>query len=187
MPKSRLLLVIAALAVTATAVAQEQNPKSSNQKGSIRVETDSGRYGVGSDKLDPKHLGVDIYPGAKVDKGDDNQGEGANLFMEWGKEKTHLYVQKFVTTDSADKVLAFYHKQLSKYGEVLECRNGKPGVHVKSELKCDEDEDKDKKESKTIELKAGTKQKQHIVGVTPTDKGTEFGIVYLEQTKGAEL
>jgi hypothetical protein len=99
------------------------------------------------------------------------------LSLDWGKESTHFYVQKYTSSDSAERVLSFYRKQLSKYGPVLECRNGKPVNSVSARIKCDSDDD-----NKEIELKAGTESKQHIVGVTSTASGTEFGLVYLEQT-----
>lgn len=180
MPKSLMLLLTVAVALFSTAVfAQEQKPKSYNE--TLRLETDSGRYGVGSDKLDPKQLGVAIYPGAKVEE-NDNDGKGASLSLDWGQDSVRLYVQKYFTSDSADQVLSFYRKQLSKFGPVLECRDGKPLAAVASELKCE-----DGKDEKGTELKAGTENKQHIIGVTPKDGGTEFGVVYLDKTKRGEL
>ena len=90
---------------------------------------------------------------------------------------TRLYLQNYVTSDSADKVLSFYRKQLSKYGTVLQCRNGKPVAAVPSQLKCDSDKD-----FNSIELKAGSEEKQHMVGVTPTAGGAQFEVVYLDET-----
>jgi hypothetical protein len=180
MPKLRLLLLAAAVAFSTTALtAQEQPSKSDSQKHTIRVETDSGRYGAASEALDPKQLGVAIYPGARVDESE-HVGKGAHLSLDWGRDSTHLYAQQYVTSDSPDKVLAFYRKQLSKFGKVLECRGGKPLVSVTSELKCEDS--KNNQDEKGIELKAGTENSQHIVGVTPKDLGSEFGIVYLEKS-----
>lgn len=188
MPKSRLLLLTLAVALCSTLLfSQEQKPQSKNEKHTFRLETDSGRYGVAAEKFDPKQLGVAIYPGAKVDQRE-NDGKGANLSLDWGRDSVRLYVQKYVTSDAADKVLAFYRKQLSKFGAVLECRDGKPVAAVASELKCDDGEDgKNEKHDKGIELKAGTDKKQHVVGVTPRDGGTDFQVVYVEQTKRGEL
>jgi len=33
---------------------------------------------------------------------------------------------------------------------------------------------------KSTELKAGEGSSQHIVGITPNGKGTEFGVVYIQ-------
>ncbi len=196
MPKASLLLVtITLILCPSTLPAQDQKAKPDDRGHQIVVDTGSGRYGAGADHFDAKQLGVEIYPGAKVDERE-NDGKGANLFLEWGQDSTRLYVQKYVTTDSPDQVLAFYRKQLSKYGPVLECRNGKPVNKAASELKCGEDENGKGEEGgktekaansgthdKSIELKAGTKAKQHIVGVQPKDGGAAFQVVYLQQTR----
>jgi hypothetical protein len=175
-------LVVAAAMTSTVSFAQDDKAKSS-EKHQIVVETDTGRYGVGAERLDPRQLGVAIYPGAKVAENDDKEtgDNGANLFLDWGKDSTHLYVQKYVTSDSAEKVASFYRKQLSKYGVVLECRSGKPVNADAAKAKCDShDDDKD------IELKVGPETKQHIVGITPTARGTDFAIVFLDQTKTKE-
>jgi hypothetical protein len=155
--------------------AQDQKPAPKNDNHSVVLQTDSGRYGVGSGKLDPKQLGVAIYPGAKVDTSE-NDGEGANLSLEWGADSTHLYVQKYITSDPAANVVTFYQKQLSKYGPVLECRDGKPFVALSTALTCEEGD-------AGIELKSGTEKKEHVVSVRPKEKGAEFQIAYLDETK----
>jgi len=182
MPKFRLFLpVFAVMLLTPNLFGQTTQSKPNDEKHVVRLETDSGRYGVGVDKLDPKQLGIAIYPGAKIDK-EDNDEKGANLSLDWGQKSTHLYVQKYFTPDSTEKVLSFYRKQLSQFGNVLECRGGKAIVSVSSDLKC-EGGDNDQ----NIQLKAGTENRQHIVGVTPKEKGTGFAIVYLQVSGRGEL
>jgi hypothetical protein len=176
MPKNHMLILVVAVVVSPTVLLAQDQTRSSSEKHKIVVETDSGRYGVGAEKLDPKQLGVAIYPGAKVDKSEDDSSD-ASLSLDWGEDSTRLYLQNYITSDSADKVLAFYRKQLSKYGEVLECRNGKPVSGVPTQLKCDSNKDRDR-----TELKAGTERKQHMVGVTPTAGGAQFEVVYLDET-----
>jgi hypothetical protein len=176
MPKNHMLILVVAVAVSSTALFSQDQTPSSGDNHKIVVETDSARYGVGAEKLDPKQLGVAIYPGAEVDEGE-NDSNDASLSLDWGKESTRLYLQNYVTSDSSEKVLSFYRKQLSKYGAVLECRNGKPVAAVPSQLKCDNDKD-----GSSIELKAGTERKQHMVGVTSTAGGAQFEVVYLDET-----
>lgn len=189
MPKSHFLLIaLAALFCATGLLAQQSQTNPDNEKHVLRMETDSGRYGVAAERLDPKLLGVAIYPGARVDERQ-NDGKGANLSLDWGQEGIRLYVEKYVTSDPSDKVVAFYRKQLSKFGAVVECRDGRPVAKVDSELKCDDEEKegKDETEHKGIELKAGTEGRQHVVGVIPREKGTDFQIVYVEHTKRGEL
>ncbi len=176
MPKNHMLILVVAVAVSSPALFAQDETPSSSEKHKIVVETDSGRYGVGAEKLDPKRLGVAIYPGAKVDESQKNSSD-ASLYLDWGKDSTRLYLQTYITSDSADKVLSFYRKQLSKYGVVLECRSGKPVPAVPSQPKCDSE-----KGDHSIELKAGTEKKQHMVGVTPSAGGTQFEVVYLDET-----
>ena len=102
----------------------------------------------------------------------------ASLSFDWGQDSTRLYVQKYITPDSPNKVVSFYRKQLSKYVPVLECQNGEPVNTVPTTISRDKGDD-----AKDIELKVGTERKQHVVGVTPTAQGTEFGVVYLEETR----
>lgn len=189
MPESRFLLVALASMFCATGLlAQQPQANPDKEKHGFRMQTDSGRYGAGAQRLDPKLLGVGIYPGARVDERESG-GKGADLWLDWGQEGIRLYVEKYVTSDPSEKVVAFYRKQLSRYGVVVECRDGKPVAKVDSDLKCDDDakEGKDNAEHKTIELKAGTESRQHVIGVTPREKGTDFQIVYVEHTKRGEL
>jgi hypothetical protein len=111
MPHRFTWFLVVAAAVSSTVTFAQDDKSSSTEPHKIVVETDTGRYGVGVEKLDPKQLGVAIYPGAKVAEGKDNETNSANLFLDWGKDSTHLYVQKYVTSDSAEKVVSFYRKQ----------------------------------------------------------------------------
>jgi hypothetical protein len=90
MPKNYMLILVVAVAVSST-FAQDQTP-SSSEKHQIVVETNSGRYGVGAEKLDPKQLGVAIYPGAKVYERE-NDSSDASLSFDWGNDSTRLYLQ----------------------------------------------------------------------------------------------
>jgi hypothetical protein len=82
-------------------------------------------------------------------------------------------------------VLDFYRKELRQYGKrVLECHSSHEAddvnvgeVHGKDrELTCDKD---DTGKGGAIELKAGTEDNQHVVGVEPKGKGTKFALVYV--------
>jgi hypothetical protein len=87
----------------------------------------------------------------------------------------------YESDDPPEKVLDFYKKDMARYGKVLECRgttynnnvNAENGM--KLELKCD-----DTGHGDSTELKAGEGSSQHIVGVSPQGKGSEFGLVYIQ-------
>src|SRR6266571_3006893 len=81
---------------------------------------------------------------------------------------------------------------VKKYGSVLECHTSKHGSDVEvnkmshpdrkesKKLTCDNDDS-----GKTVELKVGTEDNQHIVAVEPQGKGSSFALVYV-QTHGKE-
>ncbi len=70
-------------------------------------------------------IGLPSYPGASVYK-EPNNDAAFDLGFSSGDSHFRLMVAKFITSDSPVKVLEFYRKPLSRYGEVLECNDGKP-------------------------------------------------------------
>lgn len=139
-----------------------------------------------------KDIGLPVYPGATPFREKDNDSS-ADLGLILNSFHFDLKVVSFVTTDSPAQVFAFYRKPLAKYGEVLECNNGKPVGSLtvtKSGLTCG-----DHKGSMTVngsdmgdELRAGTPEQFRIVGIDSTDAGkTKFGLVAVvlpKQDKG---
>lgn len=128
--------------------------------------------------------GLAIYPGARVlhEKSDDH---GGNVVIDTPAFGLKVVAVKYETDDPPEKVLDFYRKELRQFGKkVVECHpNHDPDdvtvgeVHGKGgELTCDKDNN-DK--GATTELKAGTDDNQHVVGVEPKGKGTKFALVYV--------
>jgi hypothetical protein len=131
-----------------------------------------------------KDIGLPVYPGATpfTEKGSDSSSADMGLVL--NSFHISLQVASFVTTDSPEQVLAFYRKPLAKYGEVLECRNGKPVgslTMTKSGLTCG-----DRKGGRMTvngsdmdhELRAGTPEHFRIVGINSSEAGkTKFGLV----------
>ena len=128
-----------------------------------------------------KEVGLSIYPGARPhkDEGDDSQAAQLGL---WGNSfGFKLVVLKMESDDAPDKIATYYRKELARYGKVLDCSNASasPDEKEKSkssrELTCDDD----KPEKGGQVYKAGTKEKQHVVGIQPNGKGTLFQLVYV--------
>jgi len=84
------------------------------------------------------------------------------------------------TKDTPRKVADYYQNALAKYGTVLDCTNAarpQQAMDEKSEkLTCGDD----KPEPGGMLFKAGTNEKQHIVGVQPKGSGAVFQLLYLE-------
>jgi hypothetical protein len=140
-------------------------------------------------------VGLPVYPGATVykdkDKGKD-EDSGADIGFEFGDVHFVLKVAPYVSGDSAEKILGFYRKPLSRYGEVLECNHGKPVgalTVTKSGLTCSEQkggktEINGSNSSDGHELRAGSPHQFRIVGIEDAKAGaTRFSLIYLELPK----
>jgi len=129
-----------------------------------------------------KDVGLPIYPGARPRKEKEDDSTSAKFGL-WGSSFAFkLAVLKLQSSDSPEKVAAFYKKALARYGTVLDCsvassQSGDSEENAPSKkLTCKDDKPKPGE----IELKAGTKEKQHVVGIEPNGNGTVFELVYVE-------
>ena len=139
-----------------------------------------------------KDIGLPAYPGATIFKDKDNDG-GADLGLALGDFHFQLKVASFTSGASPDRVLDFYRKPLSRFGEVLECNHGKPVgslVATKSGLTCADQQGGNVHANGSVnsstdhELRACTPHLFRIVGIDKTENGqTRFGLVYLELPK----
>jgi hypothetical protein len=129
-----------------------------------------------------KDVGLPMYPGARPHKEKDNDSESAKMGLWGGSFAFKLAVLKLESNDSPEKVAAFYKKALAKYGTVLDCREAssqtgeQSGNKSSKQLTCEDDKPKPGE----MEFKAGTKEKQHLVGIEPNGTGSVFQLVYVE-------
>lgn len=162
---------------------QDQNNEKDKSKDGINVtvktkDTDAGL--VIKLEATAKEVGLPLYPGSKPHKDSKDDSSGANVGL-WGTTFGFKVVAlKMESNDSQDKIAAFYQKALAKYGKVLDCTNNPPGTAEKdknsNELTCQDD----RADAGGRLFKAGTKRKQHIVGIKPGTHATEFDLAYLE-------
>lgn len=124
---------------------------------------------IASDEAGAEEVGLPLYPGARPhqDKSDDSPAFQLGLWGgAWGFKIVAL---KLESNDSPEKVAAFYQKALAKYGRVWNCADSAKAASEQEktdsphELKCQDT----KPESGETVLKAGTKEKQHIVDIKP--------------------
>ncbi|HZP06709.1 MAG TPA: hypothetical protein VFB43_17555 [Terracidiphilus sp.] len=163
----------------------------------VQVETPFGGVHVNTDKTTAADLGLPVYPGAQLDKGDD-QHKSADVHMGFGEWELRVRAVSYSTPDKRDKVVAFYKNALGRYGDVLTCNVNKPvgtpaatsegltcedGAHVKGNLNGGDYNSNDS----GFSLKAGSKRHQHIVGFED-DKGgeTRFALVALDLPAGVD-
>jgi len=158
--------------------------KNGNNKD-VDIQTPFGSTSIKTnDSADVSAIGVSPYPGAVPVKDSDNDSSNADVNLSFGNFHLGVKAASFQTPDDTDKVLAFYRHDLAKYGDVIECRGHSPvgsPTRTGQGLTCDED-GKHKKVSTSddLELRAGSQQHQHIVGVESKNGGTKIGLVLLD-------
>ena len=134
-------------------------------------------------------VGLSVYPGAQLIRkveGKDHDGGAADVNLSFGSFHLGVKALSYQSADSLNKVTAFYRQDMAKYGSVVLCRDhlavGTP-VKTQEGLGCDRGNDTGVHVSENggeDELKAGSKQHQHIVTLEPKDGGTKIGLVALE-------
>jgi hypothetical protein len=131
-------------------------------------------------------LGLPVYPGAELVKKDKNSGS-ADVNMSFGSFQLKVKAASYRTQDSPEQVTAFYRKALGRYGDVIQCQKDRPvgsPSRTAEGLTCDNEKDShmyvNDDESGKMELKAGSKQHQHIAAIDPEGNGTKFGLVALD-------
>ncbi len=178
---------LATLLLAGCRITDNKNGKNDN----VDISTPFGSMHVNSnDKADSASLGLTAYPGAVPVKDDKDDKNSADLNMSFGDFHMGLKVISYQTSDSPDKVLAFYRKDMARYGDVIECQNDEPvGTPTRTSqgLTCQDKGDKGNKhvhasvndDDEDLDLRAGSELRQHIVGVRKKDGGTHISLVLL--------
>lgn len=132
-------------------------------------------------------VGLTVYPGAtllKKDKGNDSGAADVN--MSFGSFHLGVKALSYRTNDTPEQVMAFYRKDMARYGLVIECRDnrsvGKPD-RTQDGLTCENDSNSHvhvDDDAKGDELKAGSKAQQHIVAIDRDGSSTKIGLVALD-------
>ena len=159
----------------------------------VQVETPFGGIHVNTNQTTATDLGLPVYPGAVIAKDKEND-KSADIHLGFGEWQLRVKVVNYSSPDSQDKVAAYYKKALTRYGDVLTCQGttpvGKPTATSEG-LTCADDKSNtttvqvDRHDYGTsedsLELKAGSKHHQHIVGFESSAPGqTRFALVALD-------
>lgn len=153
----------------------------------VKIDTPFGGMSVTTDGKEVQtQVGLDVYPGAVPEKKDKGDNHAADVTMNFGSFHLGVKAASYTTADAPEKVMAFYRGQMARYGTVIECREGQavgtPAV-TSAGLTCSEDSHPKvhvNSGDNNLELKAGSKMHQHIVGFEPKGSGTKFGLVMLD-------
>ena len=182
-------IAVVAMMIAATAMMSGCRIESDKRNGNdnVKIATPFGGMTVKTnDAVVTEGLGLPVYPGAELVKKDKNNG-AADVNMSFGSFQLRVKAASYRTQDSPEQVTAFYRKALGRYGDVIQCQNNKAmgtATHTAEGLGCDNDKDNHISVNDDMfgkmELKAGSKQHQHIVAVDPEGNGTKFGLIALD-------
>lgn len=133
-------------------------------------------------------VGLSVYPGAVLQKGDNKHDNGAaDVNLSFGSFHLGVKALSYKTTDPPDKVMAFYRKDMARYGAVIQCRDNRPigkPDRTQDGLSCVHNDNQHMQvnddDAKNDQLKAGSLAHQHIVAIDPDGAGTKIGLIALD-------
>jgi hypothetical protein len=158
----------------------------------VKVDTPFGGLHVRADATTATDLGLPVYPGAQVSP--DHEGDkSADIHMGFGQFQLRVKVVTYLSADPQEKVLAFYKTAMGRYGEVLQCQDGKPmgaptitaeGLTCREDSKVNVQGSGYSNDDSGLTLRAGSKRHQHILAFKSTSDGSKYSLVELELPEG---
>ena len=168
----------------------EKGPNGEDKR--VQIDTPFGGIHVNTDQTTAADLGLPVYPGATAVKGDGDH-KSADVRMGFGEWELRVKAVSYQTADSQDKVTAFYKKALGRFGNVITCQDNSPvgtPAATTEGLTCTDDGKHNNVKidhgdyhfgKGGLELKAGSKRHQHIVGFeSPKNNQTRFALVEVD-------
>jgi len=184
MPKPAIHFAFASLLslVAFTGCSVTTHEKDNGRKGDVDIKTPFGSLSVKEGSTDIKDTGLAPYPGARATQfEDDDRHHSANVNISSSLFGLKVVALKFQSDDPSDKVLAFYRKDMGKYGKVVDCTGGFSmdfHHHDKdAEVTCNGHNGPGHEYQE--ELKVGTENNQRILAIKPRGNGSEFALVYV--------
>jgi hypothetical protein len=189
--KTTILLAGLALVAGLTGCKVHVEKNASGEDKNVQVDTPFGGVHVNTDQTTAADLGLPVYPGAEAITGDD-QHKSADVHLGFGEWQLRVRAVSYSSADPQDKVTAFYKKALGRYGDVITCQGNTPvgtPTSTAEGLTCADDKNPkvqiDRGDYGTnkhsLELKAGSKRHQHVVGFEEPKNGkTRFALVALD-------
>jgi hypothetical protein len=186
------LLVGLALAAGMAGCKVHVDKDANGDEKTVQVDTPFGGVHVNTDVTTATDLGLPAYPGAQLVKADEKH-KSADVHIGFGEWELRVRAVSYESSDSQEQVTAFYKKALARYGDVITCQGNSPvgaPMTTSEGLTCADDKESgnvkidrsDYGSNKNgLELKAGSKRHQHIVGFeNPQGSRTRFALVALD-------
>ena len=191
------LLVSLALAAGIAGCRVHVDKGANGEDKNVQVDTPFGGIHVNTNQTSAADLGLPLYPGAQQ-AADDDKHKSADVHLGFGEWELRVRAVSYATPDTQEQVTTFYKKALGRYGDVITCQGNTPvgaPTATSEGLTCADDKGNnvqidrgDYGSSKNgLELKAGSKRHQHIVGFEePKDSKTRFALVALDLPAGRD-
>ncbi len=168
------------------------NVKDKSKDGSARVDIKSPLGDIHVDEQpDLQGAGLTLYPGAKPAPKEGEDKKNANVNISVPGFALKVVAGEFVSDDSPSKVIAFYSKDLQRFGKTLQCQGHWNGGDVG--VNADKHEGLSKPVScrnegggESVEIKVGTEGNQHIAAIKPEGKGSRIALVYVRAHAGKD-
>jgi hypothetical protein len=172
----------------------DAHDKDKNGAAHVDIKSPVGDLHV-SEQADIRDAGLTLYPGAKpAPKDDSDDKKSANVNLSVPGFSLKVVAAEFISDDVPDKVIAYYDKELHKYGNPIQCHGQWSGGHVESShgkedlsrpVSC-KDSGSGSGSGNSVELKVGTEGNQHLVAVKTGNGGTRFALVYVRMHTGSD-
>ncbi len=165
------------------------NDNGKNGEKNVDIKSPVGDLHV-SEQADIRDVGLTVYPGAKPAPKEDNDKENANVNLSVPGFTLKVVAAEFISDDAPEKIVAYYDKELQKYGKPIQCRGAwkkddfnftASPSNASKPVWCDVSGSGD-----SVELKVGTEGNQHVVAFKPTDHGSRFALVYVRVRSGKD-
>ncbi len=201
--------LLAALCVL-PACSIKANDKGKDGEKRVDIQSPVGDLHV-SEQADIRDAGLTLYPGATpAPKDDRDDKKSANVNLSLPGFSLKVVAAEFISDDAPEKIIAYYDKELRKYGKTIQCHGDWNGSHANYDNKddlskpvsCGNDGGNDGSVANNlrrnlennvrnnlgdaVELKVGTEGNQHLVSVKPNGHGTRFALVYVRIHTGKD-
>jgi len=183
-------IALAVLIVPACSIDANDRHNSKDGEAHVDIKSPVGDLHVSED-ADMHDTGLTLYPGAKpAPKDDSDDKKSANVNLSFPGFQLKVVAGEFLSDDAPDKIVAYYNKELQKYGKPITCSGEEwNGGHVNYEGKDDGSKPvscNDHGNGKSVEIKVGTQGNQHLVAIKPNSQGSRFALVYVRVHTGSD-
>ena len=138
----------------------------------VSISTPLAKLQVKADSDTPPDTGLPVHAGARPIHSDDH--DNANVNIEGGFFGVKVAVARYSDQAESDAILAYYRKELAKFGAVTECRGN---LDFKDSLAAPRCKERSRDE---VQLGAGSEENNHIVSVKRSGEGTEFTLIHVQ-------